>query len=470
MSAKTPSELLKEKFPFTPTPDQLQAFQTAEQFLTDRTSTHPLMLLRGYAGTGKTTLLGALVSVIKQIGFNVVMLAPTGRAAKVMSNYSNVPASTIHRHIYNLKKAESGSLFFAKKNNQLSKTVFIVDEASMIGEESEGGNSLLSDLFDYVYSKPLNRIILTGDNAQLPPVGFSSSPALSAQHLKERYMASVFETELTEVVRQQQASGILHNATKLRDQMQAGDYTPQLRRGFKDFYLMGTDKLEDGIRYAYDKFGQNSTVIITRTNKLATAYNKYIRHKIHFQENEINAGDLLLIVRNNYQVITADSPAGFLANGDFAEVKRIVKFEDRYGFRFAWLELTLPDNPDQPAFQAPVFLDLLYSDQAQLSQEQNRSLYEQLLVDYAEITNKRERAQAIQGNSYYSALQVKFAYALTCHKAQGGQWDAVFVDHGWLPPDYDKQDFCRWMYTAITRAVTQSFMINVNELFVEKEE
>lgn len=468
--AQSPSLLLKNKFPFTPTADQLVAFDTAEQFLTDRKATRPLMLLRGYAGTGKTTMLAALVDVIKQIGFNVIMLAPTGRAAKVMSNYSSVSASTIHRNIYNLKKSENGGLFFAKKNNLQNKTVFIVDEASMIGEESDGGNSLLSDLFDYVYSKPLNRIIMTGDNAQLPPVGFSGSPALNGLHLKERYMATVFETELTEVVRQQQQSGILFNATDLRDRLMKGDFDLKLKKGFSDFYFMGMDRLEDGIRYAYDKFGQNNTVIITRTNKSATAYNKFIRHRIHFQESEINAGDLLLIVRNNYQVLTADSPAGFLANGDFAEVKRIIKFEERYGFRYAWLELTLPDNPDQPAFEAPVFLDLLYSDQPQLSQEQNRSLFEQVLADYKDVEKKRDRILAVQSDKYNSALQVKFAYALTCHKAQGGQWDAVFVDHGWLPPDYDKQDFCRWMYTAITRAVKQSFMVNLHENFAEKTE
>jgi exodeoxyribonuclease-5 len=455
-----------QRFPFSPTADQLAAFTIAEAFLTERRASRPLFLLRGYAGTGKTTLLSTLVSVCKQLGFHVVLLAPTGRAAKVMSNYAGLPASTIHRQIYNLKKNENGSLFFARKNNQLSKTMFIVDEASMIGEETDGGHSLLGDLFDFVYTKPLNRLILTGDNAQLPPVGFSSSPALSSQHLKERYMAEVFECELKEVVRQHQKSGILANATSLRDKLEQKTFTPQLSRGYKDFYLMGTDRLEDGIRYAYDTFGQNNTVIITRTNKLATAYNKYIRHRIHFQENEINAGDLLLIVKNNYQVLNSDSAAGFLANGDFAEVKRIVKFEDRYGFRFAWLELTLPDNPDQPAFQAPVFLDLLYNDQAQLSSEQTRSLYEQVMQDYQDISNKRERAQAIQNNAFYSALQVKFAYALTCHKAQGGQWDVVFVDHGWLPPEYDKQDFCRWMYTAVTRAVKQTFMINVNELFI----
>ncbi|HSZ25268.1 MAG TPA: AAA family ATPase, partial [Cytophagaceae bacterium] len=422
----------------------------------------------GYAGTGKTTLVGALVHTLDSLGYTCVLIAPTGRAAKVMANYSGKYASTIHRQMYQHEKTDgTGGLFFKRKKNTLSKTFFIVDEASMISDEAESSSQgILSDLMDYVFEKKSNKLILVGDAAQLPPVKLNLSPALDGEYLRTRFFASVYECELTEVVRQEIESGILRNATMLRSSLIENATTIQfITKGYKDIYSMTGEKMEDGLRYAYKKYGEENTIVITRSNKSATGYNRYIRQTIKSVEDEISAGDLLMVVKNNYTVLPEDSFAGFLANGEFVEVMKVKKYEEIYGFRFVHVELRLLDYPKHPKFEAVAFMETLYSSNASLSPEQNKKLFEEVWKDYGDLISKRARLEAVKKDKYFTALQVKFAYALTCHKSQGGQWDAVFVDQGYLTDENLNEDFLRWLYTAVTRATKEVFLVNFHERF-----
>ena len=310
---------------------------------------------------------------------------------------------------------------------------------------------------------------MIGDEAQLPPVGMQVSPALSAEHLVGRYHATITEHVLTEVMRQGEGSGILTNATNLRQQLQAETPNIQLiTRKYKDFYRMTGERLEDGIRYAYDKYGRENTTIITRSNKTAVQYNRYIRTAINYSENELDSGDMLMVVRNNYTVLGEESKAGFIANGDFVEVLKIRREEEMHGLRFANVTLKLVDYPDEEEFDCKIILNTLYSNSPTLSAEENKMLYESVLKDYFWVKSKKERQDLLRKDPFLSALQVKFAYALTCHKSQGGQWDAVFVDQGYLPPNSEvDSDFIRWLYTAITRGVKEVFLLNFNKQFLE---
>lgn len=462
-----------KKFPFSPTEGQAEFFFLLDDFLFDDERYRPTFLLRGYAGTGKTTLISTLVNVIGGVKYKVVLMAPTGRAAKVMSTYSQKKSYTIHKKIYRqVADAYTGGLVFQRQKNYHTKTLFVVDESSMIGDDAEfGTNGLLADLIDYVFESDTNKLLLVGDAAQLPPVGQIVSSALNSQLLREKFGMTVFEKELTEVMRQGEQSGILLNATELRKNIdpnaEPGSVQIHLTtRGFKDIYKMTGEKLEDGLRYAYDKHGVENTIVVCRSNKMATQYNRYIRQAIRFNENEIEASDLLMIVRNNYFFLGEEAPAGFLANGDFVEIVKILRSEEEaYGFRFATLMLRLLDYPDQPEFSAKIFLDTLHSDSPALDREQNRTLYEAVLKDYMHIRSKRERNEAVRRDPYLNALQVKFAYALTCHKSQGGQWNAVFVDQGYLTQELINIDFVRWLYTAITRATDELFLVNFHPQF-----
>jgi len=461
----TPAQLLAKRFPFKPTAGQQQFFTHMSQFLLRQEHEHyrDCFLLKGYAGTGKTTLISTLIKVLPKFGYKAVLLAPTGRAAKVMANYSKRMAQTIHKKIYRqVADANSGNLVFQRQKNYHEDTVFIVDEASMISDDADFGmNGLLGDLVDFVFENPGNRLMLVGDEAQLPPVGRDKSPALNKDHLERSFDMVVMEQELTEVMRQDEHSGILLNATALRDELIRPEPSVQLdTRRYKDIYKMTGDRLEDGLRYAYDKYGRENTIIITRSNKTAVQYNQYIRRSINQCEEELDSGDLLMIVRNNYTVLDDDSPAGFLANGDFVEVTKIRKREEQHGLKFATVMLRLVDYDDQPEFETKIILDTLYSPQPALGREENKRLYESVQQDYFYIKSKRERTEAIRRDPYLSALQVKFAYALTCHKAQGGQWPAVFVDQGYLPDGRVDQDFIRWLYTAMTRATDEVFLMN----------
>jgi ATP-dependent exoDNAse (exonuclease V) alpha subunit len=466
-----PSQRLVKKFPFKPTKGQLRFFARTDDFLIEQSGLEryrDCFLLKGYAGTGKTTIISTLISVLKNYGYKSVLLAPTGRAAKVMSSYSEKLALTIHKKIYKqTADSFSGNLAFQRQKNYHDNTLFIVDEASMISDDAEYGNrSVLSDLIEFVFENPGNKLMLIGDVAQLPPVGKDLSPALDKNFLEKNFYMSVFEEELTEVMRQDQQSGILFNATALRDQLREEKPAVSIiTKSFRDTFRMTGEKLEEGLRYAFDKYGQENTIILTRSNKSAVQYNEYIRRAINFSEEELDAGDRLMVVRNNYSVLDEDSPAGFIANGDFVELLKIKKTEDIYGFRFADVILRLTDYEKQPEFDAKIMLDTLHSASPSLSSEDNKKLYESVLEDHLHIKSKKERSEALRKDPYLNALQVKFSYALTCHKAQGGQWSAVFIDQGYLPEEQVNNEFIRWLYTAITRATDEVFLMNFHTFF-----
>ncbi|UII27266.1 AAA family ATPase [Fulvivirga maritima] len=459
-----PSQILKNKFPFEPTPGQLRLFEQVDRFLEEKRE-KSVLIIKGYAGTGKTTVVSTLTQVLPLFNSKFVLMAPTGRAAKVMSQYAHRVAFTIHKRIYKQVGNETEGPSFQRQKNYSKNTVFIVDEASMINEDrSYGSRGLLSDLFDFVFSEESNKLILIGDDAQLPPVGQLISPALDKDYLEGAYSASVHHAMLTEVMRQEGDSGILMNATGLRNLLSTEK--PQIQfttKGHQDIFKMTGERMEDGLRYAYDNFGMENTIIICRSNKLANNYNQYIRNRIHFYESELEVGEMLMIVKNNYLFTPDDVPGSFLANGDFVEVMKIVSFEEMYGYRFATLHLRMVDYPTETTFEAKVILDTLHSETPSLTSEQNRELYEAVSEDYQDLASVRERREAIKKDPYMNALQVKFAYALTCHKSQGGQWNAVFVDQGYLKEDGIDAEYVRWLYTAVTRATDQLFLVNFNK-------
>ena len=456
------SEIVSQKFPFEPTEGQRGAFLKLEQLL----DAHDVLILKGYAGTGKTTLVSAVVQVLPLFNWKYSLLAPTGRAAKVMSGYAGRLALTIHKKIYKQTRADEAEPTFKKQRNYAKNTVFIVDEASMISTGAGfGKNGLLADLISFVFAESTNKLILIGDNAQLPPVGETDSPALDKDRVAAEFDLSVIQCELADVVRQEKASGILFNATRLRQELVKNEQAVRLSSQFADVFKMTGERLEDGIRYGFDNYGVENTTIICRSNKSANGYNRYIRNQIFFYESELEAGEYLMIVRNNY--LFGPEEATFLANGDFVEVLKIRSFEESHGFRFATLELKLTDYPDLRSFEAKVMLDTLHSESPALTREQNEQLYQSVYRDYADM-KLRERKEAIKSDPYLNALQIKFAYAITCHKAQGGQWPVVFVDQGYLKEDGVNIDFVRWLYTAVTRATEQLFFVNFNRKFFVK--
>jgi len=476
-SDKTPTFLLHQKFPFEPTPSQRILFQKLGDFIQNKDEWAALtFILKGYAGTGKTTVISTLIKILSQFGYRSQLIAPTGRAAKVMANYAKKKASTIHKKIYRqVSNAHTGNLSFQRMNNYATNTIYIVDESSMISDEAEfGTNSLLTDLIEYVFTNPENghngnKIIFVGDTAQLPPVGTTLSPALSKDYIKSNFHMDVEEHELTDVMRQELHSGILYNATQLRELLTTQSTCIQFNtKSFKDFYKMTSEKMEDGMNYAYRKFGKENSIVLTRSNKNAMLYNKYIRQHILYQEDEISTGDLLMIVRNNYFWLDEDSPAGFLANGDFVEILKIKKEEEMHGFRFLNVALRLLDYDEHPEVEAKILLDTLYSPESSLGKEQSKKLYDAVCEDYSHISKKKDRNEAIRKDPYLNALQVKFAYALTCHKSQGGQWSAVFVDQGYLKDEQIDTEFIRWVYTAITRSTRELFLVNFKEEFYLK--
>lgn len=465
-----PSDLLLKYFPFQPTKGQADFFKKMDPFFAKKSEDKPVFILKGYAGTGKTSLISALVKILPRLEMRSLLLAPTGRAAKVMSNYSGRGAFTIHKIIYK-PKGDPGTMGggFVLQKNYFKDTLFIIDESSMLADDGGMSGNLLWDLITYVFSGIGNRLIFIGDTAQLPPVGSTYSPALESGYLLRHYRLEADQIELSEVMRQKLESGILFNATGLRNELDAEKPTVKIQTFlFKDIFKMTSERLEDGLRYAYGKFGTENTTIVTRSNKSAVQYNLYIRQVIHFYEDEISTGDLLMIVKNNYTYMAESEKVNFLANGDMVEVMKIRSFEEMYGLRFATLELRLLDYPEEPFFEAKVILDTLYSSSPSLTRDQYRSLYDQVAEDYADVANKTERMEHIRKDPYLNALQVKFAYALTCHKAQGGQWQAVFVDQGYLVEDQVDKEFVRWLYTAITRATDELYLVNFSPSFFVK--
>jgi exodeoxyribonuclease V len=464
---KSFEELLRSNFKFDPTPSQERLFKSIDAFINDNEE-RVSFILKGFAGTGKTTFLGSFIKALPKYGWKFQLLAPTGRAAKVMTAYAGRQAQTIHRKIYKQKEdSYTGNLVFERQLNKHEGTIFIVDEASMISDAREFGNhGLLHDLMQYVFEGTENKVLFLGDDAQLPPVSMPLSPALDLAHIESFYHTKVYSVTLTDVMRQEQNSGILRNATHLREQLTVEN--PEIRlttAGMKDFYKMTSEKIEDGIRYAYDKYGQENTIMITRSNKNAVLYNRMIRSQINYSESELDMADLLMVVKNNYTILGEESEAGFIANGEFVQVKRMGKEEEMHGFRFQQVTLQLLDYPDEPEFETLIFLDTLYAHTPNLSQEQSKSLYEKVLEDYFWVKSKTERRKLIKQDKYLNALQVKFAYALTCHKAQGGQWKAVFIDQLYLPNQVIDKESIKWLYTAITRGVSEVFLINFQAQF-----
>lgn len=461
-----PSDILKRKFSFEPTADQLLFFRLLDGFI-DGTETKKVVLLTGYAGTGKTTLLSALVNVLPLFNYKYMLLAPTGRAAKVINSYTKRTAYTLHKIMFKPEIDDvSGALIFKRQKNYSKHTVFIIDEASMISSNAEyGRKSLIEQIIEFVFEQPTNRLLIVGDDAQLPPVGDNFSKSLDVNYLKSIAKIDIRAVVLREVIRQKQDSGILYNATFLRNLLALEK--PEILfkiKPYNDIYKMTSERLEDGLKYAYEKFGWEQTMIICRTNKSAVMYNRYIRHQIFYYENELEVGDILMITRNNYHYLDEESSIGFLANGDFAVVSRLMKTEEVHGMRFALVELTLLDYPEEP-FEARLILDTLHMEGPSMSPEAYQHLYKSVELDYEDIADQKERQKLIKNDPYLNALQVKFAYALTCHKSQGGQWGCVFVDQGYLTDEMINHDYVRWLYTAMTRATDQLFLLNFHGKF-----
>ena len=468
----TADHILKA-FPHEPTPQQLELFGLLHDFLLKENGDE-CFILKGYAGTGKTTVLGALVKALKHYNYKSVLLAPTGRAAKVITGYSGRKAFTIHKRIYRKKSALNVDESFAIADNMGNNTLFIVDEASMISDQISGNNreTLLYDLVKYVYNTKNCKLMLVGDTAQLPPVGSDSSPALDEKLMQLEYKLDVFGFELTDVLRQQKNSGILYNATAIREIIrQEKTAVPQIvTKGYTDVFKMTGERLEEGLEYAYNKYSNENTLVICRSNKSANLYNRQIRARLLWREEELTGGDQIMVVKNNYFWLQdqEEGSTGFIANGDIAKVRKVRKVEDMYGFRFADVQLELTDYTEDPVLDCKVLLDTLYSESPALQPIDQKRFYLEAMKDYDHIPNKRAKHNELKKNPYYNALQIKFAYAVTCHKAQGGQWDAVFVDQGYLTEDMINMDFLRWFYTACTRATNELFLVNFNDRFYKE--
>ncbi|MGN0283316.1 MAG: ATP-dependent RecD-like DNA helicase [Segatella copri] len=464
-----------QQFGFPPTQEQAHALEVFAEFLTDR-DPHAVMILRGSAGTGKTTLSGAIVRTLKEIRQKVMLLAPTGRAAKVFSLNSGSPAYTIHRRIYREKSFSGVEGQFNLNDNLYTDTLFMVDEASMIANMGLGGMSfgsgcLLDDLVHFVYQGRNDRLLLIGDKAQLPPVGEEESPALHAAML-EGYGLKVYECDLNEVLRQSEESGILYNATMIRQMITHDDITqlPKIHfAGYSDIKQMPGAELIEALADSYHHVGLDDTIVVTRSNKRANIFNQGIRNMVLDREEELSQGDILMIVKNNYywmeeerksnNKLQSNEIPAFLANGDRAKVLKVRRRIDLYGFRFATLLLQFPDYGNYE-LEATVLLDTLTSEAPALTHEQQEQLFHQIEEDYQDIPLKTDRMKAIRQNQFFNALQVKFAYAVTCHKAQGGQWAHVYVDQGYMTDDMLNPDYIHWLYTAFTRATEMLYLVN----------
>ncbi len=468
---------------YDPLDGQKELIKKLAEFVSDAASENEIFLLKGYAGTGKTSTIAALVKAFKKLKMKSMLLAPTGRAAKVLSNYSDKTAFTIHKKIYRQQSSSDGSGKFILDANLHSNTIFLVDEASMIANQSFensvfGSGRLLDDLIEFVYNKKSCKLILIGDTAQLPPVKLDLSPALDKKEL-ESYNFDVIEHELTEVARQEKDSGILYNATKIRNILEKSmSYDSNVEfKGFpkiklNDFNdikrISGADLIEN-ISDAYNKYSERDVAIICRSNKRANKFNQGIRSTVLYREDEITTGDLIMVVKNNYFWAEKYDNIDFIANGDTAEVVRIRKYTERYGYRFADVTLKFYDYKETE-IETKVILDTLHSEKASLSYEQNKELYALIAEDFADIKNKQLKYKKIKEHPYFNALQIKFAYAVTCHKAQGGQWAKVFVDQGWITEEMINKEFLRWLYTAFTRSTKELDLVNFKNDFFYKDE
>ncbi|MCD4730916.1 MAG: AAA family ATPase [Bacteroidales bacterium] len=459
------------QFQYTPTQSQVKLIHTLSEFLY-HPNENSLFVLKGYAGTGKTSLVSLFVNNLYHLNKKSVLLAPTGRAAKVFSGYSGKKAFTIHKKIYLFTTGPDGNFRLILSENKSKDTVFMVDEASMIPDDIStpdfglfSTRSLLNDLISYAYNGKGNRLVLIGDTAQLPPVGMDESPALNIDYLKNSFHLNVTSYEMKEVVRQSLESGILANATNLRKKLHDNKGLTIQVNNYPDLQRITGNELEDVLNTAYSNSGTEETIIITRSNKRANVFNQEIRNRILFMENEISSGDHLMIVKNNYFWIDKNSGPGFLANGDIIQIQRIDKYETFYGFRFADVTVKLLDYPNENKITVKIILDTLMSEGPSLSQKKNQQLFEEILKDYEDIPSRRKKIEQVKNSPFYNALQVKFAYALTCHKTQGGQWETVFIDQGYLTEAHINKEYYRWLYTAFTRATKKLYLVNFHERF-----
>jgi exodeoxyribonuclease-5 len=454
-------------FPYPPTSGQEELIGLLTDFIF-APSGDEAFLLKGYAGTGKTSIISSLVNVLRLVRMRSVLLAPTGRAAKVISSYSGHRAQTIHRKLYSQSATSDGRIRFVLNENKHKNTLFIVDEASMIPDSSAsdgslfGSRRLLHDLMEYVYTGENCKLLLIGDTAQLPPVGIDLSPALDPEYLKNNFSIHIRIHELREVVRQAGDSGILTNATALREKIRMDDLASPFfdNTGFEDILRVGGTELQEFLQDTYASAEIDQVVIICRSNKRANIFNREIRNRIIYHEDEITAGDYLMVVKNNYYWLPKGSETGFIANGDMIEVMRIRDIKEIYGYRFADITFRLVDYPEEKEIDAWIMLDTLMAEAPALPHPQQEKFMETVLRDYTEIPSHSLRLAKLRQNQYFNALQVKFAYALTCHKTQGGQWKHVFVDQGYLRDDLIDKEYLRWLYTALTRATHKLYLVN----------
>ena len=469
MTYKLFYNLLQNNFPHQPTLKQDIFFQKIADFILNSTS-DDVFILKGYAGTGKTTIISTVINNLGDVNMKAVLLAPTGRAAKVISNYSGKPAYTIHKRIYFPKKNKTGGVSFTLQQNKFKNTLFIVDESSMISDNNQDSKlyengSLLDDLFFYVDAGNNCKLLLIGDTAQLPPVNMSVSPALDIDSLSLHYQKNVHHIELDEVMRQAEDSGILYNATQLRELLHSHfiDTFQFKLKGFKDIVrLQYGYEIQDAIHQAYDNYSIEDTAFILRSNKRANQYNQQIRQRILGKESDLSAGDLLMVVKNNYFWLNDTSQAGFIANGDIIEVLKIRNIQELYGFKFANVTIRMVDYPNEASFETVLLLNTIESESASLTYEESNLLYQEVSKDYEDESHKYKRLLKVKSNPYFNALQVKFSYAITCHKSQGGQWSSVFVEKPYLPNGVDR-DYIRWLYTAITRAKEKLYLIGFKD-------
>jgi exodeoxyribonuclease V len=463
-------EIIQKHTPFVPTNDQQVLLDIYTEFIIFPNDFN-LLLIKGYAGTGKTSMISVLIHALTELKFKTVLLSPTGRAAKVLSTMSGYPATTIHKKIYRQKSAKDAFGDFGLDRNLESNTIFIVDEASMLSDQVNetsvfGNGNLLDDLIKYVYNNKRCKLILVGDTAQLPPVGQQYSKAMDKGYL-ENFGMEVIEHELKEVMRQEAGSGILSNATDLRNLMANEEFNhPRFKvKGFNDIVRINGNEILDNLSNAYSKYGKEETIVVTRSNKIANKYNQGIRAQVLYREEEISAGDYLMVVKNNYYWLNENEQTPFIANGDIVRVKRIKKIVELYGFRFAEADLIMPDY-NNLEISVKLILDTLYAETPALTVEDNKNLFYTIAEqEYSDIEPLKKRYAKVREDPWFNALQVKFAYAVTCHKSQGGQWSVVFVDQTFFRDDMLNRDYIKWLYTATTRATQKLYLVNFDDNF-----
>ena len=458
-------ERLLKHFSHKPTKEQKAVLEDLSEFVSTLGS-RSIFLLKGYAGTGKTTLISALVKSLPSVGKRSALLAPTGRAAKVLAKYSKRKASTLHKKIYWIRTSKNGNTFITLKENLHTNTIFIVDEASMIPEDlndSLSKRSLLEDLIKYVYEGIDCKLILIGDTAQLPPVHLDVSPALDEENLDKKYQKQIISKELKEVVRQEKNSLVLENATQLRKLIEVNNNSlPKIKLNNDVIKISSGEELQENIEAAYAQSGVENTTIICRSNKRANQYNNRIRSEILWQEDIISSGDILMVVRNNYFWLDEKSEAGFLANGDIIEVTRVKEIIERYGFKFAKASIKLLDYPNENEVETILLLDTISSESPSLKYEEYKILYKEVGLDYK---GQKDINKKIKENEFFNAIQIKFGYSITCHKAQGGQWKEVFIDIGYFKKEMLDKNYLRWLYTAFTRSTEKLYLIGFNSDF-----